>query len=304
MKTVKIAAIIVTYNRKQLLIECLDKIIYQTKKCDRIFIVDNASTDGTKNFLREKGYLDNPTIEYICLSENTGGAGGFYEGMKRAYEANYDWLWLMDDDGYPAPNCLEKLLISQDNLDIIGSTVVQPNNPSQLTWTLLVFDEKGYFDTRYRVRKYEDLKLRSSDDLYHNYAALFNAVLIHRNLIEQIGLVQKELFIRGDEFEYFLRARKANAKIATRIDAFYYHPYQAVNFNRVKYFYAFRNSFYNYIKYNNITYTPLIRTIYLIFIFGKYLIQTPSLSPQYLWKTVRAVVWAMKGKLISYSSID
>ena len=102
-----ICAVVVTYNRKNLLLECLDGIRKQTRPVDAIYIIDNASTDGTPEILKGNGYIpelpplnllepyeiehqvnnlvDGNSIKifYVRMHENTGGAGGFYEGVKR-----------------------------------------------------------------------------------------------------------------------------------------------------------------------------------------------------------------------------
>ena len=133
MKKETVCAVVVTYNRKELLIECLDGLLRQTRPIDAIYIIDNASTDNTPEFLKEKGFIQelppknltkswekefeikNLTdgqpikLRYIRMHENTGGAGGFHEGVKRAYEKGYDWLWLMDDDAEPYENALQLL---------------------------------------------------------------------------------------------------------------------------------------------------------------------------------------------------
>lgn len=49
----KVCAVIVTYNRKELLRECLKAVLGQTRPPDHILVVDNASTDGTLEMLRE-----------------------------------------------------------------------------------------------------------------------------------------------------------------------------------------------------------------------------------------------------------
>ena len=50
-------------------------------------------------------------LTYIRLEHNIGGAGGFYTGMKRAYDTHlYDAVWVMDDDGEPDSKCLSNLL--------------------------------------------------------------------------------------------------------------------------------------------------------------------------------------------------
>jgi rhamnopyranosyl-N-acetylglucosaminyl-diphospho-decaprenol beta-1,3/1,4-galactofuranosyltransferase len=299
-----IAAIIVTFNRKHLLTQCLNALLSQTRVPDKIVVVDNASSDGTPELLQEKGYLDNSVIDYVRLPENTGGAGGFHEGMKRAYEGNYDWLWLMDDDGYPAPDCLEKLLEARESLEIIGSVVVLPEDSSKLTWSLIVFEKDSYFSLRKRIRDRNELLNVSNQNIYPSYAAFFNAVLIHWKVIDKIGFVLKDLFIRGDEFEYFLRSRKYKINMGTKIDALYHHPHQLFHINKLKYFYAFRNLFYNYTQYKNVTYHPFARILFLSYRFIQYIKMSPSLSPNYMFKVLRAVYWATKGKLIAYEPCE
>jgi rhamnopyranosyl-N-acetylglucosaminyl-diphospho-decaprenol beta-1,3/1,4-galactofuranosyltransferase len=87
-----VAAVVVTYNRSRLLLECLDALLRQTRPVDKIVLIDNASTDGTVEVLRSRGYLANPKIDYQRSEFNSGGAGGFHDGMKRAHELGFDWI--------------------------------------------------------------------------------------------------------------------------------------------------------------------------------------------------------------------
>lgn len=83
-----VAAVVVTFNRKELLCECLDGLLAQTLPPARIVLVDNASTDGTAGLLAEKGYLERGLIQYIRLPVNSGQAGftkAFNEPMKPAF---------------------------------------------------------------------------------------------------------------------------------------------------------------------------------------------------------------------------
>jgi|YelNatPaOPRAMG01_1025707.scaffolds.fasta_scaffold60829_1 rhamnopyranosyl-N-acetylglucosaminyl-diphospho-decaprenol beta-1,3/1,4-galactofuranosyltransferase len=102
-----VAAVVVTYNRKDLLRQCLDGILRQTRPVDAIYVVDNASTDGTGQMIAAE-YADR--VIYERLPENTGGAGGFHHGMKRPYEDGHDWIWVIDDDVVHDPDCLKALL--------------------------------------------------------------------------------------------------------------------------------------------------------------------------------------------------
>src|SRR5260370_39055866 len=100
-----VAAVIVTFNRKHLLGKCLEAVRAQTRPCERLFIIDNASSDGTAEFLAAQGFLDE-SPEYVRLPVNTGSAGGFHEGMRAAYEAGFDWACLTGDRRCPAPEWL------------------------------------------------------------------------------------------------------------------------------------------------------------------------------------------------------
>ncbi len=201
----KIAAVVVTYNRKDLLKECLDALFNQTRPLDSIILIDNASTDGTLEFLKEKGYLDNPKLDYVRLPENTGGSGGFHEGVKKGYEKGYDWLWLMDDDSEPKKDALEKLskYFSKRNLSALAGSVLLPND-------LVCYGHRGYIDFNKiwpLLQKPSQLK-----DYKNQYTeidmASFVGILISREAIRKIGYPKKEFFIYHDDVEYCIRLRK------------------------------------------------------------------------------------------------
>ncbi|HEY0804284.1 MAG TPA: glycosyltransferase, partial [Pseudonocardiaceae bacterium] len=102
-----VAAVVVTYNRKDKLVTVLDHLLAQTRLPDWIIVVDNDSTDGTDKVLAR--YADHDRVLVHRLPENIGGAGGFAAGMARGYELGADFVWIMDDDCYPNPDALEEL---------------------------------------------------------------------------------------------------------------------------------------------------------------------------------------------------
>ncbi|NUS50267.1 MAG: glycosyltransferase, partial [Nocardioidaceae bacterium] len=94
---VSVVAVVVTWNRWELLQECLAALAAQTHRLAAVVVVDNASTDGTGDLLaREHADLD-----VVTLTENTGGAGGFAAGIERALTHEPDLVWLLDDDTVP-----------------------------------------------------------------------------------------------------------------------------------------------------------------------------------------------------------
>ena len=105
----EIGIVIVTFNRKKLLLHTLRAIAGQTYENYRVFIIDNASTDGTEEYIAE--FLqENKKFMYKRMQTNTGGAGGFHEGVKIAYQENVDYVWGMDDDAVPEKNALQVLV--------------------------------------------------------------------------------------------------------------------------------------------------------------------------------------------------
>src|SRR5437868_4973779 len=102
----RVCAVVVTHDRKEMLRGCLSALEHQTRTPDSILVVDNASEDGTGHMLA----AEFPRVAVRRLDTNQGGAGGFHEGIRAAYEREFDWLWLMDDDTVPTPAALERLL--------------------------------------------------------------------------------------------------------------------------------------------------------------------------------------------------
>ncbi|MBK6915081.1 MAG: glycosyltransferase [Ignavibacteriales bacterium] len=111
----KITAVVVTYNRLELLKQCIESIRNQTQKLDKIIVVNNDSIDGTFEWLNSQ-----EDITHIN-QKNLGGAGGFYTGIKTAYNNGFDWIWCMDDDGLPEINALENLLGSHHIAQVKGT---------------------------------------------------------------------------------------------------------------------------------------------------------------------------------------
>ena len=105
-----IAAVVVTYNRRDILIDTLRALLQQGDALGAIYLTDNASSDGTKEALQQTGLLTDRRLHYLRLEHNSGGAGGFAHGLQQAFRQGFDAYWLMDDDACPTPRALEHLL--------------------------------------------------------------------------------------------------------------------------------------------------------------------------------------------------
>jgi len=211
VKKCSVAAVVVTYNRKNLLRECLQALLAQTRPLDEIIVIDNASTDGTDQMVPNEF----PQVTYVRLPENIGGAGGFHEGMRLAHKKGFDWIWLMDDDGLPMPLALFELISKAERhgLEIVGPLVCDTEDDAKLAFGL-----SGGITT------VEDARRSANDGIIMGTLNPFNGTLIARHVLEKIGYVKKEMFIWGDEVEYLLRAKANNIRLGSVVSAIHKHP--------------------------------------------------------------------------------
>lgn len=192
----KVAAVVVTYNRKKLLQECLEALLNQTRPLDVVYVIDNASTDGTHKLLAETGLLEHPLIKYIPLPTNLGGAGGFHAGMKIASEEGNEWIWVMDDDGIPSHELLSNLLKYIHFPDVVAVA-------GRLVRRIEDLETHAYIAGHRQMLRRDSLK-RPYTRLF---MSSFVGLLISKKAIELIGLPRSEFFIHCDDYEYCVRLR-------------------------------------------------------------------------------------------------
>ena len=202
-----VAAVVVTFNRKELVTQCLDRLAHQTRPLDRIYVIDNASTDGTKERLAERGFLSRPDISYVRLDKNSGGAGGFHEGMRLAHEAGFDWIWIMDDDGEPTTDSLALMTPLFDRTDLVAvmPMIADANGDPDFS-----APHRGFMKTRSEIVDGEmgrsltraDIAGKSEVDI--NYYS-FVGPCFPRWVIDRVGLPLRQFFIHYDDIEFSQR---------------------------------------------------------------------------------------------------
>ncbi|TKV29713.1 glycosyltransferase [Arthrobacter sp. NamB2] len=188
------AAVVVSYNRRELLEKCISALTQQTRPLDEIIVVDNGSTDGGPDMVR-KLY---PGVFLFETGANLGGAGGFAWGVELAAERGHDYVWLMDDDGEPDLNSFEELMAavetSDDTLSFAASMVTTHDTGTPNVGNLPVLST----DMQHQLKAQRNGTIAVR-------AATFVGVLVNVAVARTTHLPQRDYFIWIDDMEYTLR---------------------------------------------------------------------------------------------------
>ena len=234
----KILAAVVTHNRFKLLQRCYGSILQQTKSPNEILIVDNDSTDETHEYFKDS------ECTYI-RQENTGSAGGWNTAIGYALDNNFDFIWLMDDDGFPDREALEELTKNFNNdFSCLSSIVISENNHEKFVFPFPKLSSNNLPSLFSLPRKYytvRSIQRYLNNNQYH-YVHLFNGALISTTAIRTIGNVDTSYYMFGDEVDFFFRLQKAG-KVRSQFSSKHYHPDVSKRLlNQKKIYFYLRNS--------------------------------------------------------------
>jgi rhamnopyranosyl-N-acetylglucosaminyl-diphospho-decaprenol beta-1,3/1,4-galactofuranosyltransferase len=249
----KILAGIVTHNRVKLLERCIDAIQKQSLQPQEILVINNGSTDGTEKMLTKKNITS-------IKQENLGSAGGWNAAIQYALDNNFDFIWLMDDDGFPSSESLKTLTTIIDNrFSCLSSVVVKEDDASSFVFSYPLIRENGNPETfKFWKKFYKVQDLPLLEESFYPYAHLFNGALINVNCIKKIGNVNIDYFMYGDEVDYYFRLRKVGL-VGSTIFSKHYHPdILKREYSLPRIYYNIKNNIINYYKHYNL---PLIRSI-------------------------------------------
>ena len=191
----RVAAVVVTYNRLPLLQQCLRALAAQSAHLEAIWVIDNASTDGTQTAVQAM-HLEN--LVYRNTGKNLGGAGGFAYGVKKAAMAGYDALWLMDDDTIPEREALQNLLECDRKLEgkygWLSSRALAPDGTDQPM-------------NRQRKTPYTDVEGYTENQVPAVMAS-FVSLFLRTDIVKKFGIPIADFFIWSDDWEYTRRISK------------------------------------------------------------------------------------------------
>ena len=202
----RVAAVVVTYNRRDLLLESLAAVLGQTRAPDKVIVVDNASEDGTAAAVRDQF----PAVHLAELRRNSGGAGGFAGGMALALADGADLIWLMDDDTVPEPGALNALLGARDRMAAQDRSGGPPALvASQVLWT----DGREHPMNTPRRKPFAAKAERlaaSAVGCVPIRSASFVSILVDAGECRRRGLPRADYFLWNDDFEFTTRLLRGN----------------------------------------------------------------------------------------------
>lgn len=303
-----LAALVVTHDRLDQLRLTLARLL--AEPLDHVVVVDNASSDGTVNYLAS---LSDPRLRVIHAPGNLGGAGGFELGLGMiSREIDPDWCVLMDDDARPAPGTLARFRAEASGLsghEALAAGVFYPdgsicemNRPSlNPFWHLGALLRTALGGGR------GGFHLKDTD--YHRNQALpidacsFVGFFVSRGAIRRAGLPDGKLFLYGDDVIYTLRLSRAGGRIGFAPWLRFEHDCSTLNRGTRyihsplwKAYYNYRNGLLAY----RIAAGPLLFWPVLLVVLPKWALRSPLYGrdrARYLRILALAITDALRGNL-------
>jgi rhamnopyranosyl-N-acetylglucosaminyl-diphospho-decaprenol beta-1,3/1,4-galactofuranosyltransferase len=204
-----VVAVVVTWNRCALLMESLAAVLAQSPPPHRVVVVDNASTDGTPQVVRERF----PEVDLLVAAANSGGAGGFTRGIARALEEHGpDLLWLLDDDTVPLPGALGALVTAYDSYP--GGPDGRSPRPALVASRVVWTDGRAHPMNTPRAKplaRAQERRRAAVVGCVPVRSASFVSVLCEAAAVRERGLPIADYFLWNDDFEFTTRLLRGRA---------------------------------------------------------------------------------------------
>lgn len=233
------AVIICNYNKKEYVIKCVKSLKKQTVKSFDIYIVDNASTDGSpEEILSAFG----KEVTLLCNENNLGGSGGFDTGLRYVQNKGYEYFFLLDNDVILDEYCMERLCNDMEqnpDIGIMGAKILKMDYPDIIQeFGPMINYETVTFELCYGGEKDTDALPQLKDCDYVPACAL----IVRKKVIEEIGILPETNFIYYDDVEWCVRCHKAGYRVVANSSARVWHKGgAAINPTTFSNYYILRN---------------------------------------------------------------
>lgn len=243
----EIAVVICNYNKKDYILKCIDSLLKSTYKNLDIYIVDNASTDGSAEAIRENY---KKLITLIVNDQNLGGSGGFNTGLKEILNRDYKYAMLLDNDVILDKNTifsLYNLLEDNDSIAVAGSKIYSMDNPNQIQELGAEIDFSEFYIKPFCKGYIDDGAFAEVHDCDYVPAC---SMMVRVDAIRKVGIMDEGYFIYWDDIDWGYRFKLAGYRVVTDPKSLVWHKMGvAQKTNTFGTYYFWRNRIHFFIKY-------------------------------------------------------
>ncbi len=217
----KICVILVNYNGKKYNEACIESVLKSTcKESLCIAVVDNASTDGSLERLKEV-YADKASIHYINMDDNYGFSRANNEGIKWALSQNYKYVMLLNNDTEIEPWTIEKMISLQRATDDVVVPKILYADKRDTIWCA-----GGELSSVIMKPKHRGTGEKDKGQYDRNERCTFAngcCILLTDQMICELGLLNEKFFLYYEDTEYSMRAKERGIGISYCGEAIVYH---------------------------------------------------------------------------------
>lgn len=244
----KVGVVICNYNKADAVLECIQCILDSKFRDFDLYVVDNASTDGSAERIREKFPTE---LELIVNPENLGGSGGFNAGLRAAYARGYSFLMCVDNDAMLDENAIGNLfgfLEEHQEVGMAGSKIYHLEEPAYIQQFGQKIDFEYFCTEVPHLNMYED---GSMPDFIYTDSVAACSLMIRREVIDKVGFMPEENFLYWDDTEWCYLCHQAGYEVASVGTSKALHAMGAKKetVNTFPTYYAWRNWISFFVKY-------------------------------------------------------
>jgi GT2 family glycosyltransferase len=234
----EISVVIVNWNGRRVLPDCLGSLASQTFRDSEVVVVDNGSTDGSVEYIRE----NHPWVKTVTLPRNTGFAAGNNRGL---HESSGRYVVTVNNDTVADPRFLEELAAVADahpEAGMIAPRICTFDDPDVIDSTGIRICRDGMSRGANRGRRFSAMRFAQVEDILCPSAC---AALYRRSMIEQVGFFDDEFFAYCEDTDLGLRGRRGGWKALFARDAVILHKYSQTSgsFSPLKLYLVERNHY-------------------------------------------------------------
>lgn len=245
MNAPRVYVIVINWNGREHLDACFASLLETTYANVRILLVDNASSDGSVEFVRER-FGSDPRVEILALDQNLGWSGGNNAGIHRALEGGADYLFLLNNDTATAP----------DSISLLVSAIERDERLGALAPRMILFDQPDLLNSLGLrlsiIGAAWDIGIgRMDGPRWHNSEPVIGvcggAMFLRTSVLRDTGLLPEDFEIYLDDLDLCLRIWNAGYTIMSCPEAVVRHKFSATMGEgtraRYKYYLNTRNRF-------------------------------------------------------------